>query len=82
MLLGERAVLHVPSQLAYGKGNGLVPPSTDVDIDVEELLMQYPDLCFSPSSGTKGYVCIHLQDQHVKETHVPLENFFHKFGRF
>ena len=35
MLLGERAVLHVPSQLAYGKGNGLVPPSTDVDIDVE-----------------------------------------------
>ena len=35
MLLGERAVLHVPSQLAFRQGNGLLPPNTDVDIDVE-----------------------------------------------
>ena len=49
--------------------------NTYVDIDLQELLMKYPDLCLSPSSGTKGYVCIHLQDLHVKETHVPLETY-------
>ena len=48
---------------------------TYVDIDLQELLMKYPDLCLSPSWGTKGYVCIHLQDLHVKETHVPLETY-------
>ena len=49
--------------------------NTYVDIDLQELLMKYPDLCLSPSPGAKGYVCIHLQDLHVKETqcHVPLE---------
>ena len=47
--------------------------NTYVDIDLQELLMKYPDLCLSPSPGTKGYVCIHLQDLHVIETHVPLE---------
>ena len=49
--------------------------NTYVDIDLQELLMKYPDLCLSPPSGTKGYVCIHLQDLHVKETHVPLETY-------
>ena len=49
--------------------------NTYVDIDLQELLMKYPDLCLSPSPGTKGYVCIHLQDLHVKETHVPLETY-------
>ena len=49
--------------------------NTYVDIDLQELLMKYPDLCLSPSSGTKVYVCIHLQDLHVKETHVPLETY-------
>ena len=48
---------------------------TYVDIDLQELLMKYPDLCLSHSSGTKVHVCIHLQDLHVKETHVPLETY-------
>jgi len=38
MTLGERAILHVPSALAYGRrGRGKVPPNSDLDFDVQIL---------------------------------------------
>lgn len=39
MSLGERAILHVPSELAYGPGGagGIIPPNADLDFDIELL---------------------------------------------
>merc|ERR1719198_968847 len=37
MSVGERAVLHVPSDMAYGEdgAGGVIPPDADLDFDVE-----------------------------------------------
>mmetsp|Transcript_15564 Transcript_15564/g.30617 ORF Transcript_15564/g.30617 Transcript_15564/m.30617 type:complete len:145 (-) Transcript_15564:147-581(-) len=39
MSLGERAILHVPSNLGYGSqgAGGVIPPNADLDFDVELL---------------------------------------------
>jgi FKBP-type peptidyl-prolyl cis-trans isomerase len=53
MSLGEKAVLHITSDYAYGSegaGNGVIPPNADLDFEVE-LLQIGDEVAKIPSEG-------------------------------
>jgi FK506-binding protein 1 len=53
MSLGEKAVLHITSDYAYGSegaGNGVIPPNADLDFEVE-LLQIGDEAAKIPSEG-------------------------------
>jgi FK506-binding protein 1 len=60
MSLGEKAVLHITADYAYGSdgaGGGVIPPNADLDFEVE--LLQIGDLKADiPAESTSGCGCV------------------------